>query len=231
MTFNIRATLAPAEGGPRGHEAARMDGRAVEAVSGDAYAMSSAPPPDASRAATALDPRRLEAVFAECFADSYATRLEGGGDEPLYIASPDPAHAPHRIIYREDYFASALHEIAHWCLAGSARRCLDDYGYWYEPDGRTHEQQRGFEAVEARPQALEWILSDACGHAFHLSADNLEGDANPSDRFAASVARERERFESTGLPPRPARFLNALRDAYGGGDTHSERDTPTNDPR
>lgn len=163
-------------------------------------------PPTAAHA----DPRRLERVFARCFSAEWRTRLEGGGAEPLYIASSRPASRPHRIVYREDYFSSALHEVAHWCLAGAARRRLDDYGYWYEPDGRSPAQQRAFEAVEARPQALEWLFTDACRAAFHLSADNLDGGAGPSAGFAAAVEREKQRFLREGLPPRAERFLREL---------------------
>ena len=131
----------------------------------------------------------LERIFSACFAESYATVLEGGGQEPLYVPSADPDRTPHRIIYRADYFASALHEVAHWCLAGSKRRRLEDYGYWYAPDGRGPEEQVAFEAAEARPQALEWIFSDACGFDFHLSADNLDGGVGPSPSFQAAVER------------------------------------------
>ena len=223
MTFNMRAIPDPAETDPSvprsAHEGGSLDdaGGARGARGGAAaHAMSSASPSPASPDAPRL--RRLEAIFHACFEDEYATTLEGGGDEPLYIASPDPGSAPHRIVYREDYFASALHEIAHWFLAGASRRALDDYGYWYHPDGRSPDQQLAFEQVEARPQALEWILSEACGHAFHLSADNLEGGAGPSARFAAAVEREKSRLEHDGLPPRAARFVRALRAAWSVGD-------------
>jgi len=157
----------------------------------------------------------LERIFAACFAESYATVLEGGGQEPLYVPSADPDRAPHRIIYRADYFASALHEVAHWCLAGSKRRRLEDYGYWYAPDGRGPEEQVAFEAAESRPQALEWIFSDACGFDFHLSADNLDGGVGPSPSFQAAVERERARLlESGGMPGRALRFLEALEESF-----------------
>lgn len=61
----------------------------------------------------------LERAFRECFEVEFATILVGGGSEPLYLPSEDPPCEPHRIVYREDYFASALHEVAHWCLAGT----------------------------------------------------------------------------------------------------------------
>jgi len=153
----------------------------------------------------------LETVFRDCFLAEYRTVLVGGGAEPLYVPSPDPAREPHRVVYREDYFASALHEIAHWCLAGADRRKLEDYGYWYRPDGRDAAQQAEFEAAEARPQALEWIFTDACEIPFHLSADNLAGALGPTDRFEQVVRRAKAAFLDGGLPPRAERFLTALR--------------------
>ncbi len=53
------------------------------------------------------------------------------------------------------FYASALHEIAHWCIAGENRCQQVDYGYWYEPNGRSEERQFEFEKVEVKPQALE----------------------------------------------------------------------------
>jgi elongation factor P hydroxylase len=152
----------------------------------------------------------LERLFRECFSAELATILVGGGAEPVYRPSADPVREPHRIVYREDYFASALHEIAHWCLAGSERRRLEDYGYWYRPDGRDAREQAEFERAEARPQAIEWILSDACGFVFHLSADNLGAALGPSDRFEREVREARADYLAKGLPPRAARFLGAL---------------------
>ena len=155
----------------------------------------------------------LERIFRGCFLAEHATILEGGAPEPLYLPSPDPTRAPHRILYREDYFASALHEVAHWCLAGADRRKLEDYGYWYRPDGRDSLEQTEFERAEARPQALEWIFSEACGFPFQLSADNLAGALGPSDRFEQSVRRAKADHLVRGLPARAERFLAALRAA------------------
>jgi hypothetical protein len=152
----------------------------------------------------------LETIFKVCFAPSYGTVLVGGGSEPLYIPSQNAPREPHRVIYREDYFASALHEIAHWCIAGIQRRARDDYGYWYAPDGRTPLQQEEFERVEAKPQALEWIFSDACRWHFELSADNLAGGDGPGESFAAAVLEQREKYLSEGVPMRAASFRGAL---------------------
>lgn len=151
----------------------------------------------------------LEAIFARCFLASQGTVLVGGGEEPIYLPGE-----PHRIVYRADYFASALHEVAHWCIAGRRRRALVDYGYWYLPDGRDADQQRAFEQVEAAPQAIEWIFADACGSDFRVSADNLAH--GPGEGFEAAVAARKARYLREGLPARAARFAAALRARWGG---------------
>ena len=87
---------------------------------------------------------------------------------------------PHRL-------GGALHEVAHWCVAGPRRRCLDDYGYWYAPDGRDAAAQAEFLRVEVRPQALEALFCAACNHPFRVSLDNLDGDPGDEARFAADV--------------------------------------------
>jgi elongation factor P hydroxylase len=156
------------------------------------------------------DARALEPLFAACFEATHRTILVGGAVEPLYLPSPDPERRPHRILYREDFFASALHEVAHWCLAGRRRRTLEDYGYWYVPDGRDARQQAAFEEAEARPQALEWIFSEACGFEFHLSADNLGGGFGPSERFAGLVGEHKARYLDGALPRRARVFRQAL---------------------
>ena len=160
------------------------------------------------------DARVLEELFRDCFLDEFQTCLEGGAPEPLYSPSStphrDPHRDPHRVLYREDFFASALHEVAHWCLAGARRRKLEDYGYWYAADGRSLADQSEFEKVEARPQAIEWILSEACAFEFHLSADNLEGGLGATAIFERAVRRQKERALAEGLPPRAECFRMAL---------------------
>ncbi len=155
---------------------------------------------------------RLESLFDNAFATSYNTVLRGGASEPLY--TPACADAPAQINYRDDFVSSALHEVAHWCIAGAARRRQVDYGYWYAPDGRSRQEQWDFERVEARPQALEWVFSQCCGVPFALSLDNLSGDPAPTDRrrFGAEVVRQAEIFLSVGLPTRAGRFCAAMRD-------------------
>ena len=157
-----------------------------------------------------FDARELERLFGACFESEYQTVLIGGGTEPLYIPSKNPLQASHQVIYREDYFASALHEVAHWCLAGPDRRKQEDYGYWYSPDGRNAEEQEAFERAESKPQAIESMFSEACGFPFQLSADNLDAGFGPSDRFAKAVAQARETYRRAGLPPRAEQFRLSL---------------------
>ena len=83
----------------------------------------------------APDGEVLRALFDGLFLASENTCLLQGGAEPVYLPA-DADHPQNRIVFRLDYAASALHEIAHWCIAGAARRRLIDYGYWYSPDGR-----------------------------------------------------------------------------------------------
>ncbi|GAA6153384.1 elongation factor P hydroxylase [Pseudoteredinibacter isoporae] len=162
-------------------------------------------------------PHRCEdliAVFNRCFQDSHNTVLIGGADEPLYqIADPDNTH--HRIYFTRDYYASGLHEIAHWLVAGEMRRQQEDYGYWYAPDGRNPEQQLAFEQVEAKPQALECILARAAGFPFRVSADNAEAGLMPSTEFCQRIYSELREYCNGRLNERSLTLIAALADFYG----------------
>ena len=116
------------------------------------------------------------ALFNQTFFDAYNTKLVRGEDEPIYLPATDSVPY-HQIVFAHGFYASAMHEIAHWCVAGPKRRLLEDFGYWYEPDGRTELVQAEFEKVEIRPQSYEWILSvSVSGVPFSVSCDNLNGD-------------------------------------------------------
>nr|WP_269816221.1 elongation factor P hydroxylase [Halomonas sp. G15] len=156
-------------------------------------------------------------MFDGLFEETYRTRLVRGGDEPLYL--PADAESPwHRVIFARGFFTSALHEISHWCIAGARRRELEDYGYWYLPDGRDADQQGDFEAVEVAPQALELLFSRACGLRFHVSVDNLDGDAEVDrDAFHAKVEARARRYLSEGLPLRAEALRTALATFYRDG--------------
>lgn len=154
------------------------------------------------------------AIFNTTFSNSFNTQLELGGDEPIYLPADDN-NEHHRIIFARGFYASALHEIAHWCVAGPERRLLEDFGYWYEPDGRTAEVQAEFEKVEIRPQAYEWILAKSADFPFNVSCDNLHGDFEP-DRlgFMHKVHNEVMGILKNGLPPRVKMLSDALRAFY-----------------
>ncbi len=156
---------------------------------------------------------QLIELFNRCFKESYQTVLIQGGIEPLYIPAGEEKY--HRLIFAHDYFSSALHEIAHWCLAGPERRQQVDFAYWYQPDGRTAKQQKVFEQVEIKPQALEWIFAKAAGHDFHFSADNLDAGMDVSVTFKQAVHEQLAHYLQTGLPPRAQRFREVLLDYYG----------------
>ncbi|WP_110691610.1 elongation factor P hydroxylase [Salinicola halophyticus] len=155
----------------------------------------------------------LIALFDGVFAPSYRTRLVIGGDEPIYLPA-DAEHAFHRIVFAHGFFASALHEVSHWCIAGESRRQQEDYGYWYEPDGRDAGRQADFERVEIAPQALESLFSEACGKPFQVSVDNLDGVEVDRRAFSVKVAARARRYRSEGIPLRAQALIDALEVFY-----------------
>ncbi len=161
------------------------------------------------------DCRDIERVFNATFADSFNTVLIGGAPEPFYRPA-DAEHAQHRIFYREDFVSSSLHEIAHWLVAGPERRLLPDWGYWYAPDGRNAEQQRQFEQVEVKPQALEWLLNIACGLRFQVSLDNLGDDAGDGRLFKDRVYAQTCVYLAQGTNARSVQLCEAFASAFGG---------------
>ncbi len=126
--------------------------------------------------------------------------LSPGADEPFYQA---PNKDKQSVIFsNQDFFSSALHEIAHWCIAGPERQKLDDYGYWYEPDGRNHEQQAAFYQVEIRPQAIEWAFHLAANCAFKFSLDNLNNQPcfELETNFKRNVYAQLQDYFLNGFP-------------------------------
>jgi len=149
------------------------------------------------------------AVFDRLFAGALNTRLLAGGQEPVYKPA-DEVEGYHRVVFSHDYVASALHEVAHWCVAGASRRSLEDYGYWYAADGRNSEQQAEFERVEVKPQALEWILSVAAGLPFRVSADNLEAELGASEAFKDAIYAQVLTYLTAGVNERVIALVDAL---------------------
>ena len=156
---------------------------------------------------------RLITCFDTVLGEKFETELVGGGLEPIYL--PKSMGRPKaRIVFSHDYFSSALHELAHWCVAGDERRMQEDYGYWYEPDGRNSEQQRVFELVEVKPQATEWLLSKACGVKFRISADNLSANALPSFHFKKAIYEQVQLFCGGKLPKRTQILVEGLAECF-----------------
>lgn len=160
------------------------------------------------------DYQDLIAIFNSCFAEKYNTRLIRGGEEPVYLPA-DETRPYNGLYFAHGYFSSALHESAHWLIAGAERRKLEDFGYWYVPDGRNAEQQTLFQRVEIKPQAMEWILSVAAGHRFQISIDNLNGSESDSAAFKQEVYNQVMRYCEQGLPQRAQVFRQALCEFYG----------------
>jgi elongation factor P hydroxylase len=150
---------------------------------------------------------QIKAVFELEFGLSHRVCLNGGAEEPLYLPSE---HQPNQIIYTRDYPASALHEIAHWCLASAEQLKLKDWGHWYTPDGRGAEQQRRFQRAEARVQAIEWALSVAAGRPFRESSDNLSGEYIDDMAFKDQIHGHILRFCDRGLPERAGQLFDAF---------------------
>ncbi|WP_302051028.1 MULTISPECIES: elongation factor P hydroxylase [Halomonadaceae] len=161
------------------------------------------------------------ALFDGLFLDTFNTCLVRGESEPLYLpADSDCPH--HRVIFAHGYFASALHEMSHWCIAGARRRELEDYGYWYLPDGRDADQQRRFESVEVMPQAIEMLFARACARRFAVSVDNLGDIEVDREAFSARVELQAAEYEAQGLPPRAAAFRETLATFYRQGKSRTQ---------
>ena len=162
-------------------------------------------------------------LFNDCFYETYNTKLVKGEDEPIYLPAgvgegkiaPQPYA---QIVFAHGFYASAMHEIAHWCLAGAQRREQLDYGYWYCPDGRTAAQQSQFQAVEIKPQAIEWGLAAAANFPFQVSCDNLSGDefGQQPDRYAfqADIFAQVKYYIQQGFPKRALQFMTQLATFY-----------------
>lgn len=155
----------------------------------------------------------LITIFNDCFFEKYNTLLIKGTDEPLYV--PADENTPHNsLFFAHGFFASALHECSHWLIAGDKRRTLVDFGYWYIPDGRSASEQKLFQSVEVKPQALEWILSVASGYRFRTSIDNLDGDEADTYAFQLAVHQQVKTYCEQGLSERAETFRRALCNFY-----------------
>ncbi len=149
------------------------------------------------------------AALNDTVLSDYRTRLVGGFAEPFYLAFRADEAA--EIRFTHDYPRSALHELAHWCVAGQARRQLDDYGYWYAPDGRSDAQQQEFFQVEIMPQAIEKHFCAALGISFDVSVDNLGNNAVEGvEAFRTAVDARFDHLARQGLPLRARQICRRL---------------------
>jgi len=139
----------------------------------------------------------------------HGTRLLGGFPEPYYKAPGATSLA--EVQFTRDHERSALHELGHWCIAGKQRRLINDYDYWYVPDGRSDEQQRLFFDVEVKPQALEKTFCDALALPFEVSIDNLGNNPQAGvDEFSERVNKQYSRYQVAGFPSRATEIYNCL---------------------
>ncbi|MBF7686140.1 elongation factor P hydroxylase [Acinetobacter sp. B10A] len=128
-------------------------------------------------------------------------KLIKGKGEPEYF--PASVEQPARIEFAHGFFNSALHEISHWTIAGHARRALPDLGYWYAPDGRSAEQQKQFQHIEVKPQAIEWLFSTAFGMKFNVSFDNLTGELGDDSQIFKDHVFSQVQAYLSGKAPLP----------------------------
>lgn len=145
-------------------------------------------------------------LFNTLFSDQQVVLARSTGEPEYFPACKDQ---PARIEFAHGFFASALHEISHWCVAGKTRRTLSDFGYWYAPDGRSAAQQQAFERVEIKPQALECLFTLACDRPFQVSQDNLFATFDTSgSTFATDVYMQaKEYIQKPHTLPRDAKVL------------------------
>lgn len=132
--------------------------------------------------------------------------IVGGGEEPFYEAPK--GNAKGRLIFRESFPRSLLHELSHYCLAGKKRRELDDFGYWYAPSGRAEDEQIQFEEAEARPQGLEKRMCEIVGLKFSPSFDN-DSVLPASPRFEDKLEAAYQEMK-TNPPPTAKKALQRL---------------------
>ena len=121
-----------------------------------------------------MNSEMISDLFNSTFEEKYRVRLIGGAAEPIYLPPTDKKTGA--ICFREDFVSSALHEVAHWCLAGRDRRKMIDFGYEYISPPRDEIAQKIFLHAEARVQGLERLFSEVSGVSFSASLDNLDCD-------------------------------------------------------
>ena len=162
-------------------------------------------------------------VFDRCFGEQYSTRLCGGAGEPLYL--PPEGEQPAQLFFRADYSSSALHEVAHWCLACAKRRQRADFGYEYAASTQQCRAAAILLQAELRTQSLEFCSAAAAGVRFTISTDNFNQDGTLD---AQTIEQQRlfsgncmssitltKAWLTTQAGARARRFMQALESARG----------------
>lgn len=163
----------------------------------------------ATNSCKVISTERVIEVFNDLFRERYQTVLMHANSDPVYLPRGE-GRRYNELKFAYGFVSSALHEISHWCIAGAARRELEDFGYWYKPTGRSEQEQKDFESHEVGPQALEWIFSSACGVSFHPSLDNHEDRSPDFARFESKLLGRISYILRMGLPFRASMFAHAL---------------------
>lgn len=150
----------------------------------------------------------IACLFSDSIGSQYNTVLRGGGSEPLY--QPSYSGLPAVLTFRDDFPASALHEVAHWCIAGPQRLLQEDFGYEYISAPRSPAQQALFFKAEQRTQCLERAFARALGVPFQPSADNLNADLDAFSRSLDAYEPQLQCWLESSSGARAKRFIQQL---------------------
>ena len=153
----------------------------------------------------ALSHSEVAAVFNCTFSD-HSVVMHGEYREPMYIPGMDVAE----LRYTLDHTALALHEAAHWCIAGRRRRRNTDYGYFYEPPPRSGMHRVRFEDVDIEAQSVEVLLAEAAGSQFQPSSDDVDVPLFLLEAFSSRILERARERRQVGLPKRADKFRVAL---------------------
>ena len=167
-----------------------------------------------------MNSETISDLFNNAFEKKYRVRLIGGAAEPIYL--PPTNKKTGAICFRDDFMSSALHEVAHWCLAGRDRRKMVDFGYEYISPPRDENAQKAFLQAERRVQGLERLFSELCCVPFSPSLDNLDCDQATAKKmpklvleFETALETESQNWRLTisrNPTSRAATFYDALRE-------------------
>jgi len=153
---------------------------------------------------------RIVELFNAVFRRKYNTVLCGGASEPLYVPGGSYSSEPARLFFRSDYPRSALHEISHWCIAGSRRRKLVDFGYQYTPPPRSPAAQKHFFDLELQSQTLEYIFCEAVQLKFSPSADNFKVNHETEAHYMQRIRENSVSWQRSGVKGDAGLFLVKL---------------------